>query len=418
MQKHRVVVTGMGVLSPLGVGVEPTWGKLIKGQSGIRKIDRFDVSDYAVQIAGQVPGATEEHGFNAEEFIGKKDMKKMSRFIQYGMKAVDEALNEAKLDLEDEELMRRTGVMLGSGIGGLEDIENATKTLNERGPKRISPFYIPSILINMFSGQVSIKYGFKGPNSAVVTACATATHAIGDAFKILQRGDADVMLAGGAESAVCPTSVAGFAAAKALTSDFNDNPEVASRPFDKNRSGFVMGEGAGVMVLETLESAQKRGANIIAELVGYGMAGDGYHMTSPHPDGIGAKGAMVAALQDAQVEPSEVNYVNGHATSTPAGDVIESQAVESLLGKNVMLSATKSMTGHLLGAAGGIEAVFSVKALQDNILPPTINIEELEEGCNLDYIQNEAREEKVEYALSNSFGFGGTNASLLFKRFK
>ena len=418
MQKHRVVVTGMGVLSPLGVGVEPTWGKLIKGQSGIRKIDRFDVSDYAVQIAGQVPGATEEHGFNAEEFIGKKDMKKMSRFIQYGMKAVDEALNEAKLDLEDEELMTRTGVMLGSGIGGLEDIENATKTLNERGPKRISPFYIPSILINMFSGQVSIKYGFKGPNSAVVTACATATHAIGDAFKILQRGDADVMLAGGAESAVCPTSVAGFAAAKALTSDFNDNPTVASRPFDKSRSGFVMGEGAGVMVLETLESAQKRGANIIAELVGYGMAGDGYHMTSPHPDGIGAKGAMIAALDDAGVSPEDVNYVNGHATSTPTGDIIESQAVESLLGKDTMVSATKSMTGHLLGAAGGIEAVFSVKALQDDILPPTINIEELEEGCNLDYIQNEARNEAVEYALSNSFGFGGTNASLLFKKFK
>ena len=418
MQKHRVVVTGMGVLSPLGVGVEPTWGKLIKGQSGIRKIDRFDVSDYAVQIAGQVPGATEEHGFNAEEFIGKKDMKKMSRFIQYGMKAVDEALNEAKLDLEDEELMTRTGVMLGSGIGGLEDIENATKTLNERGPKRISPFYIPSILINMFSGQVSIKYGFKGPNSAVVTACATATHAIGDAFKILQRGDADVMLAGGAESAVCPTSVAGFAAAKALTSDFNDNPTVASRPFDKSRSGFVMGEGAGVMVLETLESAQKRGANIIAELVGYGMAGDGYHMTSPHPDGIGAKGAMIAALKDAGVEPSQVKYVNGHATSTPTGDIIESQAVESLLGKDTMVSATKSMTGHLLGAAGGIEAVFSVKALQDDILPPTINIEELEEGCNLDYIRDEARHMAVEYALSNSFGFGGTNASLLFKKFK
>tara|TARA_Y100001960_G_scaffold67037_1_gene70764 strand:- start:6031 stop:7290 length:1260 start_codon:yes stop_codon:yes gene_type:complete len=419
MQKQRVVITGMGMLSPLAVGVEETWAKLIKGESGIRKIDRFDASEYPVQIAGQVPGADEEHGFNAEEFIGKKDMKKMSRFIQYGMKATDEALRMAGLEnVEDEELQKRIGVMLGSGIGGLEDIEATTKTLNERGPKRVSPFYIPSILINMFSGQVSIKYGFKGPNSAVVTACATATHAIGDAFKILQRGDADIMLAGGAESAICPTSVAGFAAAKALTGAFNDDPTKASRPFDKNRSGFVMGEGAGVLVLETLESAQKRGANIIAEIVGYGMAGDGYHMTSPHPDGIGAKGAMIAALDDAGVSPEDVNYVNGHATSTPTGDIIESQAVESLLGKDTMVSATKSMTGHLLGAAGGIEAVFSVKALQDDILPPTINIEELEEGCNLDYIRDEARHMAVEYALSNSFGFGGTNASLLFKKFK
>jgi 3-oxoacyl-[acyl-carrier-protein] synthase II len=418
MQKHRVVITGMGALTPLAVGVEPTWGKLIKGESGIRKITRFDTADYAVQIAGQVPSENEEFGFNAEEFIGKKDMKKMSRFIQFGMKAADEALKMAKLDnVEDEEMLKRIGVMLGSGIGGLEDIENATQTLLEKGPKRISPFYIPSILINMFSGQVSIKYGFKGPNSAVVTACATATHAIGDAFKILQRGDADIMLAGGAESPITRTSVAGFAAAKALTSDFNDNPESASRPFDKARSGFVMGEGAAVMVLETLESAQARGANIIAEIVGYGMAGDGYHMTTPHPDGLGAKGAMIAALNDAQVSPADVNYVNGHATSTPAGDVVESQAVESLLGKNVMLSATKSMTGHLLGAAGGIEAIFSVKALQDNILPPTINLDNVEDGCNLDYIANEARAEKVEYALSNSFGFGGTNASLLFKRF-
>ncbi|HAG52267.1 MAG TPA: beta-ketoacyl-[acyl-carrier-protein] synthase II [Alphaproteobacteria bacterium] len=419
MQKQRVVITGMGLVSPLGVGVEPTWGKLIKGQSGIRRIDRFDPTDYAVQIAGQVPGADEEDGFNAEEFIGKKDMKKMSRFIQFGMKATDEALKMAGLEaVEDEELLKRIGVMLGSGVGGLEDIEKAVNTLQTRGPKRISPFYIPSILINMFSGQVSIKYGFKGPNSAVVTACATATHAIGDAFKILQRGDADIMIAGGAESAICPTSVAGFAAAKALSSGYNETPEKASRPFDKKRDGFVMGEGSGVVVLETLESAEKRGANIIAEIVGYGMAGDGYHMTSPHPDGVGAIGAMEAALKDAEVPAEDVKYVNGHATSTPAGDIIESQSVEKLLGKDTMVSATKSMTGHLLGAAGGIEAVFSIKALQDDILPPTINIEELDEGCNLDYIKDEARHMAVDYALSNSFGFGGTNASLLFKKFK
>lgn len=419
MDKKRVVITGLGIVSPLGVGVDITWNKLINGVSGIRRIDRFDPTDFSVQIAGQVPLAGEPDGFDAEEFLGKKDMRKMARFIQFGMKATDEALKMAGLNnVEDENVLERVGVMLGSGVGGLEDIEKTITTLNEKGPRRVSPFYIPSILINMLSGQVSIKYGFKGPNSSVVTACATSTHAIGDAFKIIERGDADIMIAGGAESAVTPSSVAGFAAAKALTSSFNDAPEKASRPFDKNRSGFVMGEGSGVLVLETLESAQKRGANILAEIVGYGMAGDGYHMTSPHPDGIGALNAMKAALKDAEVLAEDVNYVNGHATSTPAGDVIESQAVEKLLGKDTMVSATKSMTGHLLGAAGGIEAVFSVKALFDGILPPTINIEELDEGCNLDYIQDKARELQVEYAMSNSFGFGGTNASLLFKRYK
>jgi 3-oxoacyl-[acyl-carrier-protein] synthase II len=419
MQKQRVVITGLGVVSPLGVGIDATWKRLINGESGIRKIDRFDPEGFSVQIAGQVPSADEPYGFNAEEFIGKKDMRKMARFIQFGMKATDEALKMANLDnVQDEKILERTGVMLGSGVGGLEDIEKTIQTLNDKGPRRVSPFYIPSILINMFSGHVSIKYGFKGPNSAVVTACATGTHAIGDAFKILERGDADIMIAGGAESAITPSSVAGFASAKALTGAFNDNPTKASRPFDKNRSGFVMGEGAGVLVLETLESAQKRGANILAEIVGYGMAGDGYHMTSPHPDGVGATNAMKAALKDASVSADDVNYVNGHATSTPAGDTIESQAVERLLGKDTMVSATKSMTGHLLGAAGGVEAVFSVKALTDGVLPPTINIDEVDEGCNLDYIQDEARECQVEYAMSNSFGFGGTNASLLFKRFK
>ncbi|MCP4354898.1 MAG: beta-ketoacyl-ACP synthase II [Proteobacteria bacterium] len=418
MQKQRVVITGLGVVSPLGADLDSTWSKLIKGQSGIRRIDRFDPTDFAVQIAGQVPSADEKDGFNAAEFIGKKNMKRMARFIQFGMKATDEALEMANLkDVTDEKQLERIGVMLGSGVGGLEDIEKAALVLHEKGPRRVSPFYIPSVLVNMFSGQVSIKYGFKGPNSAVVTACATGTHAIGDAFKIIERGDADIMVAGGAEAGITQTAVAGFASAKALTSSFNDNPTKASRPFDKNRSGFVIGEGSGVVVLESLESAQKRGANIIAEIVGYGMAGDGYHMTSPHPEGIGGYNAMKAALKDSGVSADDVNYVNGHATSTPAGDVIESQSVERLLGKDTMLSATKSMTGHLLGASGGVEAVFAIKALKEAVLPPTINIEELEEGCNLDYIQDKAREVQVEYAMSNSFGFGGTNASLLFKRY-
>ena len=411
MSKRRVVITGMGLVTPLGIGVETAWKNAMAGVSGIRRIEGFDATEYASQVAGEV------QGFDPNTFLNPKDQKKMDRFIQFGILAADEAVAQAGLkDVQDENLLNRIGVMLGSGIGGLREIEESHKTLIERGPRRLSPFFIPSILINLLSGQVSIRYRFRGPNSSVVTACATGAHAIGDAMKLIQRGAADVMVAGGAESCVCPLAVGGFAAMRALSSGYNAMPDKASRPFDKDRDGFVIAEGAGVVVLEEYEHAKKRGANIIAEVAGYGMSGDGWNMTISPEDGIGQKLAINAALADAEMTADQVQYVNAHATSTPAGDEIESQVLETVFGRQIVVSAPKSMTGHMLGAAGGVESIFTALTVSRGEVPPTINLEHPSENCRLDYVPHTGRQMDVQAALNNSFGFGTTNAALLFKK--
>ncbi|MBI1363030.1 MAG: beta-ketoacyl-ACP synthase II [Proteobacteria bacterium] len=407
--RRRVVVTGMGVVSPLGTGLAKTWDGLMNGRSGVRAITRFDTSDYACRIAAEVPD------FNVDDWVNVKDQKKMDVFIQYGMAATAEALKMAGLEEAPEAMKDRIGVLLGSGIGGLPAIEEAYTTLKERGPRRISPFFIPSILINLLPGHVSIRYGFRGPNTSTVSACATSAHAVGDAAEMIRRGIADVMVAGGAESAVCPLAVGGFAASRALSTGYNDNPAAASRPFDKDRDGFVMGEGAATLILEEYEHAKARSATIYAEVAGYGLSGDGYHMTSPAPDGNGAKRAMAMALADAGVAASGVQYVNAHATSTPAGDEIESGAIEATFGGKIAVSSTKSMTGHLLGAAGALESIVCIQAIRTGHVPPTINLATPSDNCRLDYIPHTGRDLKVKVALNNSFGFGGTNASLVFK---
>tara|TARA_R110000868_G_scaffold411733_1_gene708176 strand:- start:5894 stop:7159 length:1266 start_codon:yes stop_codon:yes gene_type:complete len=418
-KKRTVVVTGLGLVTPFGVGVNVAWDALMQGKSGIGPITHFDASEFACQIAGEVPGADAPNGFNPNDYMDSKDQKKMGRFIQLGMAAAHEAVAQAGLlNVEDEALQNRIGVVLGSGVGGLPEVEAACDALKTRGPRRVSPFFIPSMLVNLFPGHVSMKYGFKGPNSSVVTACATSTHAIGVAKRMIEDGEADIVVSGGAEACICPTAVAGFASAKALSTGYNATPEKACRPFDNARDGFVMSEGAGVLVVESLESAQKRGVKILAVLSGFGQSGDAYHMTSPHPEGDGGKRATIAALKDGNTESHEVTYVNAHATSTPMGDVIESKAIESIFGPDILVSATKSMTGHSLGATGAWEAAFSVLAIQHDMLPPTINLEEVSEGCNLDYIADGARKVDVNAVVSNSFGFGGTNASLLFKKYK
>jgi len=406
---RRVVVTGMGAVTPLGLGVAKTWDGLINGRSGIGLIDRFDTSDYTCRIAGQITN------FDPNDWIAPKDQKKMDRFIQLGMAATAEALDMAGLTDVDEEKKDRIGVLLGSGIGGLPGIEEAHKVMLERGPRRLSPFFIPSVLVNLLPGHVSIKYGFRGPNTSTVSACATSAHAIGDAAQMIHRGIADVMVAGGAESAICGLSVGGFAAARALSTGFNESPQTASRPFDKDRDGFVMSEGAATLILEDYDHAVARGATIYAEVAGYGLSGDGYHMTLPAPDGNGARRAMQMALTDAGLNPDEIGYVNAHATSTPAGDEIESRGIESTFGKNIMVSSTKSMTGHLLGAAGSLESIACIQAMRTGIIPPTINLDTPSESCQLDYVPHTAREVKLKATLNNSFGFGGTNASLVFK---
>ncbi|MFT7434067.1 MAG: 3-oxoacyl-[acyl-carrier-protein] synthase II [Alphaproteobacteria bacterium] len=416
-KKRTVVVTGLGLVTPFGVGVDVTWKALMKGQSGIGPITYFDATDFACQIAGEVPGADMPNGFNANDYLDSKEQKKMGRFIQLGMAASHEAIKQAGLDnVTDVEAQNRIAVVLGSGVGGLPEVEAAYETLKSRGPRRVSPFFIPSMLVNLLPGQVSMKYGFKGPNSSVVTACATSTHAIGVAKRMIEDGEADIVISGGAEACICPSAVAGFSSAKALSTAYNDTPEKACRPFDEGRDGFVMSEGAGVLVVESLESAEKRGVQILAVLSGFGQTGDAYHMTSPHPEGDGGKRATEAALADAGMDASEVTYVNAHATSTPMGDVIESKTIESIFGPDILVSATKSMTGHSLGATGAWEAAFCVLAIQHNMLPPTINLENKSDGCDLDYIADKARSIEVTAALSNSFGFGGTNASLLFKK--
>ena len=414
---RRVVVTGLGMVTPLGVGVDHNWSRILAGQTGISRITSFKVDDISCQIAGQVPGADVEGGLDLDSFIDPREQRRQDRFIQLGVVAAQLAVEDSGWMPEDRESQNRTGVMIGSGIGGLDTIVQTDQLMNERGTRRISPFFIPSALINLVSGHVSIKYGFRGPNHAVVTACSTGAHAIGDAARMVALDDADVMVAGGAEAAVCRIGMAGFAAARALSTGYNDSPERGSRPWDKGRDGFVMGEGAGIVVLEELEHARARGATIYAEVKGYGMSGDAYHITAPAEDGDGGFRAMEAALKRAGLTPADIDYVNAHGTSTPLGDLIEAGAVRRLLGDavgNVSMSSTKSATGHLLGAAGAIEAIYSVKAVQTGALPPTLNLEDPEEAvADFDLVPLVTKNRKVRNAMSNSFGFGGTNASLI-----
>ncbi|RCK53695.1 3-oxoacyl-ACP synthase [Thalassospira profundimaris] len=416
---RRVVVTGIGAVTPVANGAQATWQGLLNGQSGIKAIDNFDVSDIPAKIAGMVPRGTGAGEFNAEDHVSVKDMKKMDDFIVFGIAAADQALADSGWAPEEEEDREATGVMIGSGIGGLPRIAESAGLLAEGKIRRISPFFIPSCLINLVSGQVSIKHGLKGPNHAVVTACSTGAHAIGDASRMIMLGDADVMVAGGAEAAVCRLGMAGFAAARALSTGYNDTPTEASRPWDEGRDGFVMGEGAGCVVLEEYEHAKARGAKIYAEVAGYGMSGDAYHITAPASDGNGGYRSMRNALRNAGINPEQVDYVNAHGTSTPLGDEIELGAVKRLFGdaiNSVSMSSTKSATGHLLGAAGAIEAVFSILAIHEGAVPPTLNLNKPSEAClGVDLVPLEAKQRKVNYALSNSFGFGGTNASLVFK---
>jgi 3-oxoacyl-[acyl-carrier-protein] synthase II len=418
---RRVVVTGMGMVTPLGCGVDITWRRLIAGKSGARKIEKFDVSDLAAKIACEIPRGDGSDGtYNPDQWMEPKEQRKVDAFITYAMCAARQALEHAGWKPESYEDQTRTGVMIGSGIGGIEGIAETAITLKEKGPRRVSPFFIPGRLINLASGYVSIEHGIKGPNHAVVTACSTGAHAIGDASRLISLGDAEVMVAGGTESPVSRISIAGFSNARALSTHFNDTPERASRPYDRDRDGFVMGEGAGVVVLEELEHAKKRGATIHAEVVGYGMSGDAFHITAPAPDGDGAFRSMEAALKRAKVTPSEVDYINAHGTSTPLGDEIELGAVHKLVGNaagRISMSSTKSSIGHLLGAAGAVEAIFSILAIRDRLVPPTINLDNPSVETAIDLVPHKARERDVDIALSNSFGFGGTNASLVFRRF-
>jgi len=407
---RRVVVTGVGVVSPLGTGNAKNWEALIAGKSGIAPITRFDASDLPVKIAGEVKD------FVAEDFIDKKEIKKMDLFIQYSLAAAQFAMEDSGLVITEENA-ERVGVLVGAGLGGLPAIERYHSALLEGGYKKISPFFIPMLIINLAPGHISIKYGAKGPNLSSVSACATGTHSIGDAFHMIKRGDADAMIAGGTESTVTPLGIGGFSVMKALST--NEDPARASRPFDRDRDGFVLSEGAGIVVLEEYEMAKARGAKIYGEVVGYGLSGDAYHLTTPAPGGEGAARCIKMALTTAKVNPEQVDYINAHGTSTHFNDLYETMAIRSVFGPHadkLMVSSTKSMTGHLLGAAGGIEAIFSLMAMQNSVVPPTINYENADPECDLDYVPNTARDAKVEYAMSNSFGFGGTNASLLFKK--
>ena len=416
---RRVVVTGLGLVTPLACGVEETWSRLLAGQSGAGPITRFDAaaSGVTTTYACEVPvGDGSDGSFNPDDWMAPKERRKVDDFILYGVAAADMAVHDSGWLPEDDESRERTGVMIGSGIGGLNSIADTAVLIKERGPRRVSPFFIPGALINLISGQVSIRFGFKGPNHAVVTACSTGAHAIGDASRLIRHGDADVMIAGGAEAAISEIGIAGFNACKALSTKYGDNPKAASRPYDEDRDGFVMGEGAGVVVLEEYEHAKARGAKIYAEVLGYGLSGDAYHITAPSEDGEGGERSMRAALKNAGLQPGDVDYINAHGTSTMA-DTIELGAVERLMGNaaaKVTMSSTKSMTGHLLGAAGAIEAIFSILAIRDQVAPPTINLDKPAVDSPVDLAPNEKREREINVALSNSFGFGGTNASVLF----
>lgn len=421
---RRVVVTGMGIVSPLGLGVRRNWDSLLAGKSGIRKIDHFDASEMASRVAGVIPKTDDENpqdgALNINLFVSPKEQRKIDPFISYAMAAAAEAVEDSGWKPETEEEQFRTGVLIGSGIGGLSTIYESSVTLHERGPRRLSPFCIPAMLINLVSGHVSIKYGFKGPNHSVVTACATGSHAIGDSARMIALGDADVMVTGGAEAAVTPLGVAGFAAARALSTEYNDAPDKACRPFDEGRDGFVIAEGSGIVVLEEYEHAKKRGAKIYAEVIGYGMSGDAYHITSPAENGDGGFRAMKAALASAKLNPEDIGYINAHGTSTPVGDGIECTAVKRLFGSaldKISMSSTKSAIGHLLGAAGAVEAIYSIMALREDKLPPTLNLENVSEPCQgIDLVPQVAKDKKFDIALSNSFGFGGTNASVIMKK--
>ena len=410
---RRVVVTGVGLLTPLGLGTETTWDAVRAGKSGVGRITRFDASAFSCQIAGEVKG------FDPASYIEKKEIKKMGRFIQFAIAAAEWALKSSELQVTPENA-ERVGVYIGSGIGGFEVIEREHRTLLEHGPRRLSPFFIPATIVNLASGQVSMRCGAQGPNSATATACTTSAHSIGDSFRIIARGDADAMICGGTEACITPLGVGGFAAMRALSTR-NHEPERASRPWDRDRDGFVVGEGAGILVLEDLEGARQRGAHILAEIVGYGMSGDAYHVTAPPEDGGGAFRVMRNSLHDAGIGPSQVDYINAHGTSTEVGDRAETAAIKRAFGEHaykLAVSSTKSMTGHLLGGAGGLEAGITVLAIRDQIAPPTINHENPDPLCDLDYVANQARPMKIEYALSNSFGFGGTNGCLIFKRYR
>ncbi len=423
---RRVVVTGIGLLTPLGHGVDVTWKGILEGRSGAGKITAFDPTGFGCEVACEVPrvdgrgggGPDIEGSFDPDQTMSPKDQRRIDDFILYAMAAADEAVRDADWAPEDEESRLRTGVIIGSGIGGLPTIERTALEMAEKGPRRVSPFFIPSALINLASGQVSIRYGFKGPNHAVVTACATGAHAIGDAARIIRYGDADVMIAGGAEASVCPIGIAGFVACRAMATAFNDTPQKASRPYDAGRDGFVMGEGAGILVLEEYEHAKARGAKIYGEVAGYGLSGDAYHITAPAEDGDGGYRAMVAAIKDAGADPAEIAYVNAHGTSTMA-DGIEVGAVERALGasaKNTAMSSTKSSIGHLLGAAGAVEGIFTLLAMRDQVAPPTINLDNPNVETVMDLVPNKPKPMKIDVAMSNSFGFGGTNAALIFKK--
>ena len=412
MSSRRVVVTGLGIVSPVGSTVSSAWENVCAGKSGISKIDAFDASEFSVQISGAVSG------FNAEDYVSKKDQRKMDPFIHYGLGAGEQAIKDAGLEVTEANA-DRIGVSIGSGIGGLPGIEQSYAGFMKSGPRKISPFFVPSNIVNMVSGNLSIKYGLRGPNYSIVSACATGTHSIGDAARLIQYGDVDVMVAGGAEMATCHLGIGGFAAARALCSSHNDDPETASRPWDKDRDGFVLGDGAGVLVLEEYEFAKARGARIYCELVGYGMSSDAHHMTQPAAGGVGAAKCMQNAFNDAGINPDQVGYVNAHGTSTPAGDIAETEGLKAALGDHAYktaISSTKSMTGHLLGAAGGVEALFTVLALHHQVVPPTINYTTPDPDCDLDYVPNESRDVSIDVAISNSFGFGGTNGTVAFKR--
>ncbi|EJL30052.1 beta-ketoacyl-ACP synthase II [Brevibacillus sp. BC25] len=411
--KRRVVITGVGVVSPVGNDAQTFWNSLLEGKSGIDRVAAFDASDYPTQIAGEVKN------FDPEQYMDKKDIRRTDRFVQFGLAAAKMAVEDAKLEITPENA-ERVGVYIGSGIGGLTTWEEQHSVLLEKGPRRVSPFFIPMLIANMASGAVSIQYGAKGPTSSAITACATGTNAIGDALRLIQFDHADVMIAGGAEATVRPMAFAGFCSAKAMSTR-NEEPQKASRPFDQDRDGFVMGEGAGVLILEELEHAKKRGATIIAEVIGYGMSADAHHITSPSPGGEGAARCMASALKDAGVDPTEVQYINAHGTSTGQGDIAETQAIKSLFGEHaykLAVSSTKSMTGHLLGATGGVEAIATAYALRDQVLPPTINLENPDPECDLDYVPNHARKATVNVAVSNTFGFGGHNATVILKRYE
>ncbi|MEE9588092.1 MAG: beta-ketoacyl-ACP synthase II [Hyphomicrobiaceae bacterium] len=417
---RRVVITGLGLVTPLASGVEESWARLLAGENSARQIERFDVSDMACRIACSVPRGDGSNGsFNADEWMAPKEQRKVDDFIVFAVAAADQALSDADWKPTAREDQVRTGVLIGSGIGGLGGIEQASLLLAEKGPRRISPFFIPGRLINLAAGHVSIKHGLRGPNHAVVTACSTGAHAIGDAARLIVLGDADVMVAGGTESPICRIAIAGFSACRALSTGFNDTPEKASRPYDRDRDGFIMGEGAGCVVIEELEHARARGAHIYAEIIGYGLSGDAYHITAPAEDGDGAYRCMRAAVARAGIEPGEIDYINAHGTSTPMGDEIELGAVERLFGgasDDLVMSSTKSAIGHLLGAAGAVEAIFSTLAIRDQVVPPTLNLDHPTVETSIDLVPHRSQERKVDTVLSNSFGFGGTNASLILRR--